>query len=87
MGDRDHVIRGAAAEGLGERGGPRAADALITHLRLEENFYVIKIAAHALGRIGDRRVIDSLKGIRADVADPDTLSAIDDALKRLGEAR
>ena len=48
---KDSVVRRAAAEALGEIGGRRAVDDLITALR-DEDWTVRRAAAEALGKIG-----------------------------------
>ena len=67
LGDRDPLVRLAAAEGLGGLEDPRAVEALSRALRSDESVEVRRMAAWALGEIEDAAGVPALSdALRSD---------------------
>jgi len=86
LGDEDWVVRGIAAQSLGELGDTRAVDPLNEALK-DDRWEVREAAALALGKIGDARSVDPLiEVLKGEVSYSDAEAAAE-ALGAIGDPR
>jgi len=83
--DEDHDIRKFACDTLGNIASPKAAPYLISSLNDDPNINVACAAAEALGKIGDKRAVDSLtKALEGNMW---LMCSCAEALGRIGDKR